>query len=49
MPPWYYPWGRLSSAEREALIQGLEATVGTKASRTERGRKDRRDAEHERD
>lgn len=27
MPPWYYPWGRLSSAEREDLARGLEATV----------------------
>jgi hypothetical protein len=25
MPPWYYPWGRLSAAEREALLRGLEA------------------------
>jgi len=28
MPPWYYPWGRLSAAEREELARGLEATMG---------------------
>ncbi len=28
MPPWYYPWARLSTAERQALIRGLEATFG---------------------
>lgn len=28
MPPWYYPWARLSAAEREALIRGLSATLG---------------------
>lgn len=28
MPPWYYPWGWLSSAERKELIRGLEATLG---------------------
>lgn len=42
MPPWYYPWGRLSSAERQALMQGLEATVGTK----EGGREDEHVYEH---
>jgi hypothetical protein len=28
MPPWYYPWARLSPSERQALIRGLEATFG---------------------
>lgn len=28
MPPWYYPWARLSADERQALIRGLEATFG---------------------
>jgi Haem-binding domain len=28
MPPWYYPWARLSAVEREALIRSLEATLG---------------------
>jgi mono/diheme cytochrome c family protein len=40
MPPWYYPWARLSPAEREALIRGLEATLGTATH----GRKDARAA-----
>jgi hypothetical protein len=30
MPPWYYPWARLTAAERQALARGLEATVGGK-------------------
>ena len=30
MPPWYYPWARLSAAERQALAHGLEATFGRK-------------------
>jgi heme-binding protein len=30
MPPWYYPWGGLSSAERQELIAGLERTFGSK-------------------
>jgi mono/diheme cytochrome c family protein len=30
MPPWYYPWAKLSPAERQTLIRGLEATLGTK-------------------
>ena len=49
MPPWYYPWAKLSSAERQALIQGLEVTLGTKESRREHERGEKRDAEHERD
>ena len=28
MPPWYYPWAKLDAAEREALIRGLDATLG---------------------
>jgi hypothetical protein len=28
MPPWYYPWARLSAAERRALTRGLEQTFG---------------------
>ena len=31
MPPWYYPWANLSTAEREALIRGLQATFGGEA------------------
>ncbi len=46
MPPWYYPWARLSSEERQALIQGLEATLGTERHR---GRRGRRHGENERD
>lgn len=34
MPPWYYPWGRLSVGEREELIRGLEATLGSAPPRT---------------
>lgn len=32
MPPWYYPWARLSTGERDELIRGLRATVGRRAS-----------------
>jgi mono/diheme cytochrome c family protein len=49
MPPWYYPWAQLSSAERQALIQGLEITLGTKAIEREHGVEDRRDGEHSHD
>jgi hypothetical protein len=41
MPPWYYPWGRLSSAERQELIRGLELTFG-------KGRRERRNRREER-
>ncbi len=30
MPPWYYPWASLTATERQALVRGLEATVGRK-------------------
>jgi hypothetical protein len=30
MPPWYYPWAQLSAPERQALIRGLENTLGRK-------------------
>jgi hypothetical protein len=30
MPPWYYPWAQLTATERQALVRGLEATVGRK-------------------
>ena len=30
MPPWYYPWARLNATERQALIRGLEGTLGHK-------------------
>lgn len=30
MPPWYYPWAGLSSAERQELIAGLERTLGSR-------------------
>jgi mono/diheme cytochrome c family protein len=36
MPPWYYPWARLSSAERRDLVRGLEATLGAGAARADR-------------
>lgn len=33
MPPWFYvilnPQARLTAAERQALISGLQATLGT--------------------
>ena len=42
MPPWFYmlprPHARLSTAERDALIAGLEATFGTKDRRPGRDR-----------
>lgn len=28
MPPWYYPWARLSAEEQQTLIRGLTASVG---------------------
>jgi hypothetical protein len=30
MPPWYYPWAKLTAAERQALVRGLDTTVGGK-------------------
>jgi hypothetical protein len=30
MPPWYSPWAPLTATERQALVRGLEATVGRK-------------------
>jgi hypothetical protein len=37
MPPWFYamvqPQGRLSPAEREALVRGLRATLGSRAGK----------------
>ena len=43
MPPWYYPWARLSSAEREALERGLQATLGAgHGEREKEGERDRR-------
>lgn len=40
MPPWYYvlvhPDANLTPAERQALIQGLQATLGGKAERSGR-------------
>jgi hypothetical protein len=41
MPPWYYPWAGLSSAERQELIRGLEGTVGSK-KREEHNRREER-------
>ncbi len=49
MPPWYYPWGRLSSAERQVLAQGLEVTLGSKEARRENLRADEHGEEHESD
>ena len=46
MPPWYYPWGKLSSADRQALIHGLQVSLGTKAIEREHGAEDRRNREH---
>jgi hypothetical protein len=47
MPPWFYvlprPHARLSAAERDALIAGLEATFGTSKRRAGRDRRDRRE------
>ena len=28
MPPWYYPWAQLSTAERDSLARGLQSMVG---------------------
>ena len=46
MPPSYYGWlhprAKLSSAEREALVQGLQATLGQGATGNEEG-----ESEHE--
>ena len=43
MPPWYYPWAGLSSAEREALVRGLQATLGAgHGEREKEGERDRR-------
>ena len=36
MPPSYYPWARLSAAEHQALITGLEQTLGTEDRRPEK-------------
>lgn len=40
MPPWYYlpmhPKARLSAAERRALIQGLQATLGSETATARR-------------
>jgi hypothetical protein len=38
MPPWYYPWARLSASERLMLIRGLEAIQPHRNTR-ERGEK----------
>ena len=47
MPPWYYPWGRLSSSsERQALIRGLELTVGTGKREAQDRRGERRSDGH---
>jgi mono/diheme cytochrome c family protein len=40
MPPWYYPWARLSHAERQDLINGLEASLGMRRERRSRREKD---------
>jgi len=42
MPPWYYPWAGLSDAERQDLIRGLEATLGSR-NRDRRQRREGRD------
>jgi hypothetical protein len=35
MPPWYYPWAQLSTAEQQELITGLKRTLGTENDRGE--------------
>jgi mono/diheme cytochrome c family protein len=40
MPPWYYPWARLSRAEREELSQGLAATFGERRKGKDRDEHD---------
>ena len=40
MPPWYYPWGRLSQAERQDLIRGLEVTLGSGKTARQNKRED---------
>jgi hypothetical protein len=46
MPPWFYllprPHARLSAAERDALIAGLDATLGSAPRGERRARRDRR-------
>ncbi|HXG51099.1 MAG TPA: heme-binding domain-containing protein [candidate division Zixibacteria bacterium] len=51
MPPWYYPWGWLSAAERQDLIRGLERTLGNGKRRVEAGGKenDRKTDDHDDD
>lgn len=39
MPPWYYPWGRLTAAERQELVHGLEVTLGAGQRRNDRHEK----------
>jgi mono/diheme cytochrome c family protein len=41
MPPWYYPWGRLSSAERQELIAGLQRTLGSRGRERQERREER--------
>ena len=41
MPPWRYGWlrpARLSAAEREELLRGLDATLGSRSAGTKGGR-----------
>jgi mono/diheme cytochrome c family protein len=40
MPPWYYPWARLSEAERQDLITGLQATLGSRDAERRRRRRE---------
>jgi mono/diheme cytochrome c family protein len=39
MPPWYYPSPQLSAADREALIRGLDATLGGTALKGAKARR----------
>jgi mono/diheme cytochrome c family protein len=47
MPPWFYlalhPAARLTSSEAQALVAGLEATLGTRGARREGRSRDDRD------
>lgn len=40
MPPWYYPVPSLSPSERQALIDGLQATLGSRREAREKRAED---------
>lgn len=50
MPPWYYPWARLSTEDQQALIRGLTVSVGGEREATRvRGEDGEREAAREKD